>query len=105
MAMLGFFSPKNPLYKLQHIFFCHPQKETLVTIENDFPNPSDQQFVCACHIWPSAHPTFSNSQLTHIIVYKWFKRAVTSVLCKFKAISSSIASMKTSNIVATWVTL
>jgi hypothetical protein len=68
MTMLGFFPKKILCTSCSPFSFCHPLKETLVTTENDFPNQSVQQFVCACYIWPSAHPTFSNSQLTHIIM-------------------------------------
>ncbi len=96
------FSPKNPLYKSQHIFFLPPpKKKPWSQLKMIFQTQAFSSLFCACHIWPSAHPTFSNSQLTRQW-YKRFKRAVTSLLCKFKAISSS---MKTSNIVATCVTL
>jgi hypothetical protein len=55
---------------------------------------------CACHIWPSAHPTFSNSQ--HVNGISGSRERLQVHCASLKAISSS---MKTSNIVATWVTL
>jgi len=51
MTVLGFFPKKSFVQVTAHFLFATPKKETLVTIENDFPNPSVQQFVlCMPHL-------------------------------------------------------